>query len=117
MERTAVASTPGLLDLLHILVRSLSRVYIVLDRIDECSDYSSLVRDLVAIMQQTSTRLIQSSRQNVGILRRTVPKAANIAVEKPSVRQDIRLYLRRNIGTLIREDILPSSDDANKLMD
>jgi selenophosphate synthetase-related protein len=101
-------SVEAYLEVLKDIIRTFSRVYLVLDALDECGSRTKLT-DILATMAEWwigTLHLLVTSRKEQDIersLNRLVEKKCTISLQGQVVDKDIQLYIRerlRNDDTL-----------------
>jgi ABC-type dipeptide/oligopeptide/nickel transport system ATPase component len=105
-----------LADLLMICLNILRDPYLVIDGLDECAD-EFLIRHLLEIAEQCQSRLLLLSRPNVYKLVSKVSKDCQIEVDQSCTDGDIRLYLTRQIRSLIDEGTVASTGNPLELVE
>ncbi|PON29017.1 hypothetical protein TGAM01_v202125 [Trichoderma gamsii] len=111
-QRTATEEE--LLDLLNFCCRSLKRVFIILDGLDECVDHGAVISAMLKLSAIPSVRLAFFSRPNVPSLLRLVPTGRRISV-KGMTMDDIRIYLSNRLSELLDDGLLPDTTDLSDL--
>lgn len=111
-QRTATEEE--LLDLLNFCCRSLKRIFIILDGLDECVDHGAVISAMLKLSAIPSVRLAFFSRPNVPSLLRLVPPGRRISV-KGMTMDDIRIYLSNRLSELLDDGLLPDTTDLSDL--
>lgn len=101
------ASQSELVELLQLCCEELVPIYLILDGIDECSDYQALIRSIRTVLACPSIKVLLTSRPTVPGLSRGIPAFQQALVDKTSVSDDIKAFMYTKICALIEEEDLP----------
>ena len=101
----ATASRDELIEALLLCCKRTGRTFIILDGLDECRDYESLIPKLHELSAIRSVRLLIFSRPTVVSLRTRVLSSMHRAVNFLNA-ADIRLYLKNKMEGLVEKGIL-----------
>ena len=101
----AIASRDELIEALLLCCKRTGRTFIILDGLDECRDYASLIPKLHELSAIQSVRSLIFSRSTVVSLRKRILSSMNRAVNFLNS-ADIELYLRKKLEGLVKNGIL-----------
>ena len=93
-------TTASLVTALSSAVRSFSRVYLVLDALDESSNRPNLLDVLLRVVGDANfkkIRLLALSRKEIDIERAFEHISPNISLQDPRVDEDIQLYVQNQL--------------------
>ncbi|KAH7407314.1 hypothetical protein BKA64DRAFT_412178 [Cadophora sp. MPI-SDFR-AT-0126] len=103
-------SLPRLSSVLCTLVQRFSRVFILIDALDEAKDRERLLNFLVKALDNErfeNIQLLVASRKEVDIERALSPKFESISLSNPYVDEDIRTYVHSSLRGDLKLNRLP----------
>lgn len=86
---------------------------IIFDGIDECCDYSILIKDISSLLSATPVKTLLFSHPNVDIPE-DMPDDHRFSIGQ-FTSGDIQTFLERNLVDLVARRLLPSTADINQL--
>lgn len=93
-------------DIVRKMCSRWSSVSIVVDALDECTDLSTFVGDLVALKAASNTRFLLTSRHDIEVVRAIQPLADYTIPISDYMRSDIKIYLKTEIKDRIAKKSL-----------
>lgn len=110
-------ASSGELEALFKLCFQYFPAYLILDGIDECSEVSRLLQDLLWISSHTMTKALLLGRANVMNMNRHIPQDYKFAMPRSAVSKDIGMYLTSQMTELIEEELLLGEFETTELVD
>ncbi|MCJ1430987.1 hypothetical protein MMC27_000337 [Xylographa pallens] len=102
-----------MIDLLVALAENLSKIYFVLDGIDECNEPDDLLLDLWKLRNTKNIQLLLFSRPTVTFLRNFVPRSQWLILTRESIAADLKIYFNEQFQALQQLSLLPDQIDAD----
>ncbi|KAJ8109541.1 hypothetical protein OPT61_g7388 [Boeremia exigua] len=113
----SASASSGELEALFKLCFQYLPAYLILDGIDDCSDVSCLLQDLLWISSNTVTKVLLLGRANVLNMSRHIPQDYKFAMPQSALSKDIGVYLTSQMTDLVEEELLHGEVETEKLVD
>jgi hypothetical protein len=106
------ASVAELVELLRLCFSRTSRLYLILDGIDECLEDRSLIQTLLKLSTCSPVKILLFSRLNVASLTKRVKLAQRLQLGRSALVTDIRCYFLNRLAALIEDGLLPQVEPS-----
>jgi len=103
-------STSRLLQVLESVSQLFSRIYVVIDALDESKDRERLLEVLIKILEAgnlCTVQLLVTSRKELDIERAILPLSTSLSLSNPYVDEDIRTYIKSYLSQNRRFSMWP----------